>query len=58
MRNSYKFMYFTILQTRRGDQDKSKIFFSYFSTKTYVVTPYYNHHVVMILMMSQQMFNV
>ena len=50
-------MYFIILQTRRGDQDKSKIIFLISQLK-HVVTPHYNHHVVMLLLMSQQMFNM
>ena len=38
----YLFAYKTELQLRRGIEDKSKDNFSYFSTKTYVVTPHYN----------------
>ena len=38
------------LQIRGGIVDNSKIFFSFFSTKTYIVTPHLNRIVETVLM--------
>ena len=43
-----------VLQIRGGTEDNSKIFFSYFSMKTYVVTSHKNCLIKTVLMMGHK----
>ena len=49
----YMFIW-TELQIREGMEDNSVVIFSYFSVKTYVVTPHYNRLGEMVLMMGHK----
>ena len=42
------------LQIRQGIEDNSKLFFSYFSIKTYVEPPHWNRLHEMVLMMGHK----
>ena len=50
----YMYLCYTELQIRGGIEDKSKIFFSYFSIKTYVVTPHKNRLGETVLMVGHK----